>query len=99
MPFIPDNIVESISIGNVNSIGGQPAMLSNLAQSNTVQTTNLSHQNAVTNQQSLNELNTAILGKTVNKVSDMGAIEARGAVEVFSDNTLAESIAALNSVR
>jgi len=81
-----------IGITNLKSVGEQPAMLSNLAYSNTIANTNLSQQNAVANQQAMNELGISIVGKTVNKVSDLGPLEARSAVDVLTNNELAESI-------
>ncbi|NQZ57605.1 MAG: RebB family R body protein [Lentisphaeraceae bacterium] len=67
MPALPDDIVSGVAIANLKSISEQPAMLSNLAYSNIVSTINLSHQNAVSNQQSLNELGVTVLGKAVNR--------------------------------
>lgn len=87
-----------IGIANLKSIAEQPAMLSNLAYSNIVANTNLSQQNAVANQQAMNELGISIVGKTVNKVSDLGPLEARSAVDVLTDNALADEIASLRSV-
>lgn len=86
-----------ISITNLKSIGEQPAMLSNLSYSNTIANTNLSQQNAVANQQAMNELGISIVGKTVNKVSDLGPLEARSAVDVLTNNELAETIAELKA--
>ncbi|MCH6257816.1 RebB family R body protein [Puniceicoccaceae bacterium K14] len=81
-----------IGVTNLKSVGEQPAMLSNLAYSNTVQTTNLSHQNAVSNQQAMNELGISVVGKMVNKVSNLGPLEARSAVDVLTNNELAQTI-------
>ena len=91
-------IATVVGITNLKSVGEQPAMLSNLAYSNTVQNTNLSHQNAVANQQAMNELAISIVGKTVNKVSDLGPLEARSAVDVLTNNELASEIADLKAV-
>ena len=85
-------IIEAVAIGNLKSISEQPAMLSNLAYSNTVVNTNLSMQNAVSNQQSLNELGIAVLGKTVNLVTTLGPLEARSADEILTGNFVAEMI-------
>jgi len=87
-----------IGISNLKSVAEQPAMLSNLAYSNTITNTNLSQQNAVANQQAMNELGISIVGKTVNKVSDLGPLEARSAVDVLTDNALADEIASLKAV-
>ncbi len=86
-----------IGITNLKSVGEQPAMLSNLAYSNTIANTNLSQQNAVANQQAMNELGIAVTGKTVNLVSNLGPLEARSAVDVLTNNELAESIASLKA--
>lgn len=81
-----------IGITNLKSVGEQPAMLSNLAYSNTIANTNLSQQNAVANQQAMNELGISIVGKTVNKVSDLGPLEARSAVDVLTNNEVAQTL-------
>lgn len=97
---VPPSIGETITVigvTNLKSVGEQPAMLSNLAYSNVVQTTNLSHQNAVANQQAMNELGIAIVGKTVNKVSNLGPLEARSAVDILTNNELAQTIADLKA--
>jgi hypothetical protein len=86
-----------IGITNLKSVGEQPAMLSNLAYSNTIANTNLSQQNAVANQQAMNELGISIVGKTVNKVSDLGPLEARSAVDILTNNELAETIVDLKA--
>lgn len=87
-----------LGITNLKSVGEQPAMLSNLAYSNTIANTNLSQQNAVANQQAMNELGISIVGKTVNKVSDLGPVEARCVVDVLTNNELAQTIADLKAV-
>ncbi len=90
-------VVEAVAIGNLKAISEQPAMLSNLAYSNTVANTNLSAQNAVANQQALNELGVSILGKTVNVVSNLGPLEAKSAQEILTGNTMGELIADLKA--
>ncbi|MEM7251278.1 MAG: RebB family R body protein [Pseudomonadota bacterium] len=94
---LPSDIVQSVAIGNLKSISEQPAMLSNLAYSNTVQTTNLSQQNAVSNQQAMNELGVAVVGSTVNKVQNLGPLEARSAVDILTNDELAQTIADLKA--
>jgi hypothetical protein len=94
---LPESIIQSIAIGNAKSIGEQPAMLSNLAYSNVVANTNLSQQNAVANQQAMNELGISIVGKTVNSLTNLGPLEARSAVDVLTGNSLAETIADLKA--
>jgi Killing trait len=92
---IAAEVIAAAAIANVKAIGEQPAMLSNLAYSNVVATTNLSQQNAVANQQAMNELGIAIVGKTVDVVSK---IEARAAVEGTDSRELADQIAELRAV-
>lgn len=67
---LPQDVTESIAIENVKSVGQQPAMLSNLAFSNLVNNTNLSQQNAVANQQAMNEIGVAVVGRIVNYISN-----------------------------
>ncbi|MBO9722681.1 R body protein [Xanthomonas phaseoli pv. dieffenbachiae] len=68
-------------------------MLSNLAYSNTVANTNLSQQNAVANQQAMNELGISIVAKASNTISNLGPLEARSAVDILTNDELAQTIA------
>ncbi len=90
-------IVDAVTVGNLKTVGEQPAMLSNLAYANLVANTNLAQQNAVANQQAMNELGIAVLGKAVNTVSNLGPLEARSAVDVLTNNELAQTIADLKA--
>ncbi|NQZ57236.1 MAG: RebB family R body protein [Lentisphaeraceae bacterium] len=92
MPHIPEDIVQAVAIGNLKSISEQPAMLSNLAYSNTVANTNLSHQNAVSNQQSLNELGITVLGRAVNTVANIDPMEARSANHIPIANVVSPNM-------
>jgi 5-enolpyruvylshikimate-3-phosphate synthase len=92
-----DPVTEAVAISSLKSISEQPAMLSNLAYSNTVVNTNLAAQNAVANQQAINELGVSILGKMVNVISNLGPLEAKSAQEILSGNTLAEQISDLKA--
>ena len=94
---LPSDIVQSVAIGNLKSISEQPAKISNLAYSNVVTTTNLSQQNAVSNQQAMNEVGISVVGKTVNNVADLGPLEARSAVDILTNNELAQTIADLKA--
>ena len=91
-PVLPDKIVEAVAIGNLKCISEQPAMFSNLAYSNTVANTNLSMQNAVANQQAMNELNVAVTANAVSKVSDLAPLEARSAVDILTNDEVAQAI-------
>jgi len=92
MANIDSKVIEAVAIGNLKSISEQPAMLSNLAYSNTVVNTNLSMQNAVANQQAVNELGVAIVGKTVNLISNLGPLESKSASEILTGNAVAEEL-------
>ncbi len=94
---LPDEVITAVAIGNLKAISEQPAMLSNLAYSNTVANTNLSQQNAVANQQAMNELGISIVAKASNTVSNLGPLEARSAVDILTTNELAETIADLKA--
>jgi len=95
---LPPEIVEQVAVSGLKSIAEQPAMLSNLAYSNSITNTNLAAQNAVANQQALNELGVSVLGKTVNVISNLGPVEARAAQEILTGNSVAEMIADLKAV-
>jgi hypothetical protein len=95
-PSLADTVTV-IGLANLKSIGEQPAMLSNLAYANVIANTNLSQQNAVANQQAMNELGISIVGKTVNSLTNLGPLEARSAVDVLTDNELAQTIADLKA--
>ncbi|WP_345776015.1 hypothetical protein [Rhodanobacter sp. K2T2] len=86
-----------MATGNLKAISEQPALLSNLAYSNVVSTTNLGQQNAVANQQAGNQISTPIVAKAVNTVSDLGPMDSRSAVDVLTNNELAQTIADLKA--
>jgi hypothetical protein len=87
----------TVSIASVLSIAEQPAMLSKLVFSNLVANTNLAQQNAVANQQAMNELAVSVLGKVVNKVVELGPLEARSAVDILTNDELATTLADLKA--
>lgn len=98
---LPNSIGETANVINAVDLeanGGSSARSSNLAFGNTVVSTNLSHQNATANQQRLNQLNLATLGKTVNRVSNIQPTEARSAVDVLTSDEVASALADLASV-
>ncbi|MEP7218297.1 MAG: RebB family R body protein [Bacteroidota bacterium] len=94
---LPDEITESIAIANTNSIANQPAMLSNLMYANLVQNTNLSQQNAVANQQAMNQLGIAVVGRTVNMITTLSPMEAVAVQKLDTGNDVAEEIANLKA--
>lgn len=93
----PSESPTALGITNLRSIGEQPALLANLAYANTIANTNLAQQNAVANQQAMNELGIAILGKASNLVTTLGPLEARSAVDILTNNELAQTLANLKS--
>ena len=67
--------------------------LSELILSNLIMNTNLAAQNAIANQQAMNELGIAVVGKCVNLISNSGSLEARSAVDILTQElkaTIAE---------
>jgi hypothetical protein len=94
---LPDDIRESIAIGNVKSVAEQPSMLSNLAYANLISNVNLSQQNAVSNQQSFNQLGVTVTGKVVNRVSTLSPMEAVAVVKLDTGNDIAEQMADLGA--
>ncbi|UPG95834.1 RebB family R body protein [Luteibacter aegosomatissinici] len=96
--MLDEQIVTAVATGNLKAIAEQPALLSNLAYSNVVSTNNLGRQNAVANQQAGNEITLPLVAKAVSTVSDPGPLAARSAVDVLTNNELADSIADLKSV-
>jgi hypothetical protein len=92
---LPDDIRESIAIGNVKSVAEQPSMLSNLAYANLIGNVNLSQQNAVSNQQAVNNLAQTVTGKAVNLVANLNPMEAVAVVKLDTGNDVAEQLADL----
>lgn len=90
---LPDDIREAIAIGNVKSVAEQSSMLSNLAYANLISNTNLSQQNAVSNQQGFNQLGVTVTGKSVNLVANLSPMEAVAAVKLDTGNDVAEQLA------
>lgn len=90
-------ITDAVATSSVNSIASQPAILSNVMLANLIQNINISQQNAVSNQQALNELGVAVLGKSVNLLTTLGPIEAMSVQQVLTGNVVAEDIAQLKA--
>lgn len=72
MANLSEDVISAVAIGNLKAVAEQPAMLSNLAYSNVVATTNLSQQNAVANQQSMNELGITVLARAATTIGNLG---------------------------
>lgn len=86
-----------LELSSLNSHAGQPARLTNLSQANVIANTNRSVQNALANQQAHAQLTISVLGKAVNKVQNLGPLEARSSVAALTDNATADEIAALKA--
>lgn len=97
MSQLNEEVVSAVATGNLKAISEQPAMLSNLAFANIVASNNLGQQNAVSNQRSVGELGLSTLASSTNAVSNLDPMEARSAVDVLSNNELAQTIADLKS--
>ncbi len=96
--MLDTQVTAAVAIGNLKAISEQPAMLSNLAYSNVVSTNNLGQQNAVANQRAVGELAIPVVAKAVNTASDLGPLQARSAVDVLTNDEVAQTLADLRSV-
>jgi len=94
---LPNDIRESIAIGNVKSVAEQPSMLSNLAYANQIGNVNLSQQNAVANQQAMNQLALTVTGKVVNLISNLSPMEGIAVTKLNTGNDIAQQIADLKA--
>ncbi len=92
---IPDQIIESIAVGGVTSVGGQSAVLSNISFGNAAANVNLAQQNAVANQQAMNNLGLSVVGGAVNLVADLNPLEAMSAEQVLTGNVVAQELVAI----
>ncbi len=75
----------------------QTAVLANISLGNVIANINLAQQNAVANQQAMNQVGATVTGKVVNAVLNIGPLEARSAQDVLSNNELAQTIADLKA--
>ena len=96
--MIDEQVITAVAVGNLKAISEQPALLSNLAYSNAVSSNNISLQNAVANQQAGNQLDVPLVANATNAISNPDPLAARSAVDVLTNNELAQAIADLKSV-
>jgi hypothetical protein len=82
---LPRPIVASIALSNVSSVGMQPSILSNLALANLIANTNLAQQSAVSAQQLMNQLQMAVLGGAVNRLTTLSPLQVAQAARMASD--------------
>ena len=83
---------EAMATAAVLSAAQQPARWSNLAYANAIANINLSQQNAVSQQQAMNQLMTAVVGKAVNNIANTGPLQALAQRQVMVENTLAQQL-------
>lgn len=62
---VNSQITDAVSQSNVTVIGSGPGLYANLAYGNAVNVSNLAQQNAVANQQAMNELGVAVVAKAI----------------------------------
>jgi|SRR6185369_15493859 len=89
---LPDQITESIAIGNVKSVAEQPAMLSNLNFANALANVNLAQQNAAANQQAMNQLGITVTGGAINLIANLNPLEAVSASTILTGNVVAQEL-------
>ncbi len=72
---LSDDTHEVPAIADGKSVAEQAAFLSNLALADVISNINLAQQNAVSNQQAMNQLGLTITGKAVNFILDRSPVE------------------------
>ncbi len=98
---LPPDIIEAIAVSNAKSIGEQPAILANLALANQIANTNLSQQNAISNQQAMFQLQMATLSKCVEVIlgTDASSTQAMRQMKEFQEffSQIMEQLGALSN--
>jgi hypothetical protein len=92
---INEEVIDVVANANLKSIAEMPAQLANLLYSNTVANINISQQNAVANQQAMNELGIAVVAKACHLLGVAGPREARSAIDIVTNEELEQTIADL----
>lgn len=87
---LPDDILESIANGNVKSI---TVLLRNLVYSNLISCVNILQENAVADQQAMNQLLAAVTGRIVNLLENPSPMEAMAGVKPDTGNDIADHLA------
>jgi hypothetical protein len=70
---LPDDILQSLAIANATAIGGQPAILANLALENQIFNQNLQQQACLAQQQATNLIILAVVAKCVKLIATEAA--------------------------
>lgn len=96
--MLDEHVIDAVATGNLKAISEQPALLSNLAYSNAVSTNNLGQQNAVAHQRAGQQVTVPIVAKAVNTIGNIDPMASRSAVDVLTNDELAQTIADLKSV-
>ncbi len=95
---LPEEITESVAINSIKSIAEQPAVLANLALANLINNVNTSQQNAITNQQSMNQIQATVTAKLVVMLTTLGPLEAMSAQQLLTNNSLTQDLADLKAI-
>ena len=95
---LPEEITEAVAINSIKSIAEQPAVLANLALANLINNVNISQQNAIANQQAMNQIQATVTGKLVNLLTTLGPLEAMSAQQLLTNNSLAQDLADLKAI-
>jgi hypothetical protein len=86
---LPKGIVGSVATSNVAAVGEQPAILANLALGNLIANVNLAQQNAVSGQQSMNQVQMTVVGKVVEQMTGTTAAQAASFQAMLSNEEIA----------
>lgn len=91
------SIMEAVALTGV-VMSEQPSMLSNLAYSNILSSNDLSAKSLVSNQNAQNKLRLSILSKAVNQIQNSQPLQARSAMDMLTNNELAQTVADLKAI-
>ncbi|SLN57771.1 RebB family R body protein [Oceanibacterium hippocampi] len=95
---VNSQITDSVTQANVKVLGDAPAESMGTVYQVFAQTVGVSMQNAVGNQQNANTIDTAITTQGVNLLYSLPtATDSRATTEVFSGNSVAETMQALKA--
>lgn len=95
---LPNDIRESVTIGNLKSVAEQSSLVANLSYANLLINENLGQQNAVSNQQGMNHLNVTVTGKINKLVSSLNPVESRALTRLEAGNNVAEHLADIKAM-
>ena len=87
--------VSSTIESTLQTVAMQPSILSNMSLSNLVQNINMTQQNALANQQAMNQVGITVVGKMVNLIANLSPVEAAAAKLFLTENDLAAQLTEL----